>query len=123
MTSKLPRVVVPLLAVLGVLALVAGPAAAQAPERLATQVTDPGGVLDDRAGVDAALSDLQRRTGLQLFVVMVDSFDGTPAQQWTDETAALSDLGVVACPCLHNRAHSSLDLALQRDGHDHLRNV
>jgi len=92
-TSKLSRSVVLLLAALGVVALVAGPAAAQAPERLATQVTDPAGVLSDRAGVDAALAELQRRTGIQLFVVMVDSFDGTPAQQWTDETARLSDLG------------------------------
>ncbi|MBL7256881.1 TPM domain-containing protein [Actinoplanes sp. LDG1-01] len=71
----------------------AGPAGAQAPERLATQVTDRAGVLDDRGAVDAALRDLQEKTGLQLFVVLVDSFDGTPAQEWTDETARLSDLG------------------------------
>ncbi|WP_308208514.1 TPM domain-containing protein [Paractinoplanes aksuensis] len=93
MRSKLSRSVVVLLAALGAVALLALPAAAQAPERLATQVTDPGGVLSDRAGVDTALAELQDRTGIQLFVVLVDSFDGTPAQQWTDETARLSDLG------------------------------
>ncbi|MCY1142969.1 TPM domain-containing protein [Actinoplanes sp. Pm04-4] len=93
MTSKLSRSVVMLLAALAAVALVAGPAVAQAPERLATQVTDPGGVLSDRAGVDAALAEMQDSTGIQLFVVLVDSFDGTPAQQWTDETARLSDLG------------------------------
>ncbi|WP_250001111.1 TPM domain-containing protein [Actinoplanes sp. M2I2] len=93
MKPKLTRVVVSLLAVLGAVALTAGPVAAQAPERLATQVTDQAGVLDDRAGVDSALAELQSATGIQLFVVMVDSFDGTPAQQWTDETARLSDLG------------------------------
>jgi len=92
-TSKPRRIVVPLLAVLGAIALLAGPAAAEAPQRLATQVTDPAGVLTDRGGVDAALSDLQSKTGIQLFVVLVDSFGGTPAQQWTDETARLSDLG------------------------------
>ncbi|MBM2623480.1 TPM domain-containing protein [Actinoplanes sp. LDG1-06] len=73
--------------------LLAGPAVAQAPERLATQVTDQAGVLNNRGAVDTALTDLQDKTGIQLFVVMVESFDGTPAQQWTDETARLSDLG------------------------------
>ncbi|MBU2668826.1 TPM domain-containing protein [Actinoplanes bogorensis] len=86
-------VVLPLVAAAAVLLVGAGPAAAQAPERLATQVTDPAGVLSNRGGVDAALSQLQQKTGLQLFVVVVDSFDGTPAQEWTDETARLSDLG------------------------------
>src|ERR1051325_1575289 len=90
---KLSRVLVPLVAALGAVALMAGPAVAEAPERLAAQVNDQAGVLDDRAGVDTALADLQRETGIQLFVVMVESFDGTPAQEWTDETARLSDLG------------------------------
>ncbi|GAB2598887.1 hypothetical protein Aab01nite_75060 [Paractinoplanes abujensis] len=90
--SKLRRVVLPLVAAAAVV-LMAGPAGAQAPERLATQVTDQAGALRDRGAVDAALSDLQERTGLQLFVVLVESFDGTPAQEWTDETARLSDLG------------------------------
>jgi hypothetical protein len=81
-----------LLVLVGALLLPAA-ALAQAPERLATQVTDQAGVLRDPSAVDAALGKLQRDTGIQLFVVLVDSFDGTPAQEWTDETARLSDLG------------------------------
>ncbi|HET6530184.1 MAG TPA: TPM domain-containing protein [Actinoplanes sp.] len=81
-----------MLALLGVL-LVAAPARADQPFRVPAQVTDRAGALTDRTAVDAALARLQSDTGLQLFVVFVDSFDGTPAQQWTDETAALSDLG------------------------------
>ncbi|NMO49994.1 TPM domain-containing protein [Actinoplanes sp. TBRC 11911] len=81
------------LLVLAAALLLPGVAWAQAPERLATQVTDPAGVLDDRAAVDDALGQLQQDTGIQLFVVLVDSFDGMPAQEWTDETARLSDLG------------------------------
>jgi uncharacterized membrane protein YgcG len=67
-----------LLALAAVL-LLPGVAWAQAPERLAAQVTDPAGVIDDRAAVDDALAKLQKDTGVQLFVVMVDSFDGMPA--------------------------------------------
>ena len=82
-----------LLIVLALL-LVPAPARADAPLRLPIQVTDEAGALRSRSGdVDAALRKLQSDTGIQLFVVFVDSFDGTPAQQWTDETARLSDLG------------------------------
>jgi hypothetical protein len=82
-----------LLAVLGVL-LVPAPAQAEQPQRLPTQVTDQADALGgDRSAVDAALSRMQSDTGIQLFVVFVRSFDGIPAQQWTDETASLSDLG------------------------------
>ncbi|GIM90795.1 TPM domain-containing protein [Paractinoplanes toevensis] len=89
--TRIPRLAA-LLALVAAL-LAPGVAWAQAPERLAGQVTDQAGVLDDRAAVDDALGELQEDTGIQLFVVLVDSFDGTPAQQWTDETARLSDLG------------------------------
>jgi hypothetical protein len=90
--STARRTVPVLLALLGAL-LVAAPARADQPFRVPTQVTDRAGVLADRTAVDAALARLQAETGLQLFVVLVDSFDGAPAQQWTDETAAISDLG------------------------------
>ncbi|MEU8235344.1 TPM domain-containing protein [Actinoplanes sp. NPDC048967] len=82
-----------LLAVLALL-LVPAPAWADAPMRVPTQVTDEAGALGSRAAaVDTALARLQSDTGMQLFVVFVESFDGTPAQTWTDETARLSDLG------------------------------
>ncbi|MFI5936782.1 TPM domain-containing protein [Actinoplanes sp. NPDC051494] len=70
------------------------PAWADAPARLPGQVTDTTGALGTgRASVDSALAALREKTGIQLFVVFVDSFDGTAAQQWTDRTAELSDLG------------------------------
>src|SRR5918993_247450 len=67
---------------------------AEGPMRLDTQLTDEAGVLGSRQGeAQAALDELRNATGLQLFVVFVHSFDGDPAQQWTDETASRSDLG------------------------------
>ncbi|GAA2571814.1 TPM domain-containing protein [Winogradskya consettensis] len=82
-----------LLLVLALL-LVPAPAFADPPTRLATQVTDATGALGSgRGSVDSALASLQKSTGIQLFVVFVDSFDGTAAQTWTDQTAQLSDLG------------------------------
>lgn len=79
---------------LAVLGLWAAPARADAPGRLAAQVTDRAGVLGGgRASVDSALARLQSDAGVQLFVVFVESFDGTPAESWTERTAQLSDLG------------------------------
>ncbi|MBB2947141.1 hypothetical protein FB565_006909 [Actinoplanes lutulentus] len=70
-----------------------GVARADAPLRLEMQVIDRADAVDNRAPIDDALAELQRETGIQLWVVFVESFDGVPAQQWTDETAQLSDLG------------------------------
>ncbi|MEV8505125.1 TPM domain-containing protein [Actinoplanes sp. NPDC051475] len=75
------------------LVLLPAPARADPPARLATQVTDAAGVLTGRVAVDQALATLGDKTGVQLFVVFVDSFDGVPAQERTDRTAELSDLG------------------------------
>jgi len=84
----------PVLVLVPVLLAVPAPARADAPMRLPAQVTDEAGALGSQAAaVDTALAQLQADTGIQLFVVFVDSFDGVPAQQWTDETARLSDLG------------------------------
>ena len=85
-----------LLALLALAVVVFSPAPALAdqPQRLATQIVDDAGALGGgRAGAEAALTRLQTETGIQLWVVFVESFDGVPAQQWTDETAELSDLG------------------------------
>ncbi|MGN9912859.1 TPM domain-containing protein [Phytohabitans sp. LJ34] len=72
----------------------AAPARADRPMRLDGQVTDEVGALDGRrAEVEAALDRLRADGGLRLFVVYVRSFDGTPAQQWADETATRSDFG------------------------------
>lgn len=98
------------------LAVLAGgfglPSAARAdgPMRLDGQVTDKVGALDGRAGeVTAALDRLRADGGLQLFVVYVRSFDGTPAQEWADETATRSDLGrrdAVLAVATHDRSYA-----------------
>lgn len=87
-------------AVVVVLAVVVGgmlppaPAGADDPMRLDGQVTDEVGALEGRrAEVTAALDRLRADSGLQLFVVYIHSFDGTPAREWADLTAARSDLG------------------------------
>jgi len=81
----LRRAVPALLAILAAV-LWAAPVRAEPPGRLATQVTDKVGALaSGRSEVDAALARLQADTGIQLFVVFVDSFDGMPAQEWTNE--------------------------------------
>lgn len=83
-----------LLTAVAAVLLAPAPASADPPTRLATQVTDRADALTSgRTSVDQALSKLQADTGIQLFVVFVESFDGTPAQQWTDQTASMSDLG------------------------------
>jgi hypothetical protein len=83
-----------LLASLIGVASVAAPARADSPMRLDGQVTDEVGALGGREqDVTAALDRLRDAGGLQLFVVYVKSFDGTPAQEWADETATRSDLG------------------------------
>jgi uncharacterized membrane protein YgcG len=70
------------------------PAVADDPMRLDDQITDRVDALGDREGeVATALSVLRSQSGLQLFVVYVRSFNGTPAQEWADETAQRSDLG------------------------------
>lgn len=78
-------------------ALVAGtgPAAAEPPEDLRTQVTDTAGVLTDAGEqrVAAALDALEESTPYQLFVVYVDSFDGMSNEAWAERTAELSGLG------------------------------
>jgi hypothetical protein len=91
--STARRVLPVLLAILAAV-LCGAPAGADPPGRLATQVTDTVGALGSgRPAVDSALDRLRTDTGIQLFVVFVGSFDGVPAQEWTDETARLSDLG------------------------------
>src|ERR687895_2011580 len=84
-----------LIAVLAVLMLGAGRAAAEPPMRLDDRVTDRAGVLgtDGVAQVQAAIERLRADTGVDLFVVFVESFDGAGGQEWADETAVRSQLG------------------------------
>lgn len=72
----------------------ATPAQAEPPVDVAGPVTDPAGVLGDRAAeVRAALDDHQAATGYQVFVVLVPSFDGMDGTAWADESARVSRLG------------------------------
>ncbi|MCI2237345.1 TPM domain-containing protein [Kineococcus sp. TRM81007] len=71
----------------------ATPAVAVEPFRLPGQVTDRVGALDG-SDVAPALRELQQREGVQLWVVLVDSFDGEDPVRWADETALASGLGV-----------------------------
>ena len=87
-------------------------AQAEAPFRLQGQITDKVGALGDRRPeVATALDRLRASTRLQLFVVYVRSFGGTPAQQWANETAARSDLGggdALLAVATHDRSYAYL---------------
>ncbi len=94
MREAIGRAVGASLLVVAVLGLLAPVARAEQPERLDVQVTDTVGVLaDDLAEVQAALDQLQRTTGAQLWVAYVDTFDGMTGPQWAQVTADLSGLG------------------------------
>jgi len=62
--------------------------------RLDEQITDKVDALGDRRDeAQAALDRLRSQANLQLFVVFVRSFDGTPAREWAEQTVVRSDLG------------------------------
>ena len=84
----------PLLLALGTAVALAPTARADDPFRLQQEVTDKVGAFDGRVGeVQQAIDRLRTDQSAQLFVVFVDSFEGTDPQDWADETAAESDLG------------------------------
>jgi uncharacterized membrane protein YgcG len=71
-----------------------GPVWAEPPLRVDDPVTDRVGALAGEAGrVREAIDRLRAANGTQLFVVYVSGFDGMNAEQWSDETARLSQLG------------------------------
>jgi hypothetical protein len=83
-----------LLGVLGVLGLLASPAAATPPFDVPGQITVSRDAADvDTGRVQDALDELRAENGTQLFVVFVDSFDGAQGRAWAEETAATSGLG------------------------------
>ncbi|PRY18540.1 TPM domain-containing protein [Kineococcus rhizosphaerae] len=78
----------------GSLLTTAGAADAVEPFRLGGQVTDRVGALDGHEQeVTAALDGLRTDTGVQLWVVYVDTFDGQDGRAWADATAQASGLG------------------------------
>jgi hypothetical protein len=74
----------------------AAPALAEEPPDLgASPVLDLAGVLDDPAAAQAAIDDAFDRTGVSLFVVLVDRFESpADADEWADETVSRNGLGV-----------------------------
>ncbi|WP_369132430.1 TPM domain-containing protein [Modestobacter sp. I12A-02662] len=73
--------------------LLTGTAAADEPFALTGPVTDTAGALDDESSHEQQIEELQAEGDVQLFVVFVDSFDGTDGTTWAQETAELSGLG------------------------------
>ena len=72
-----------------------GTASAEEPFRLADQITDQVGALDGReAEVAAAIEQLEERDRVELWVAYVESFSSWNAQDWADETAYVSSLGL-----------------------------
>jgi hypothetical protein len=72
-----------------------GPALAEPPFDVPTQITDRAGVLSsaDEDRVQEAVDRLRSEEDVQLFVVYVDSFDGTAPDDWADATAEQSGFG------------------------------
>jgi uncharacterized membrane protein YgcG len=91
--GRVRRVWALFLAVIALVLVGAGPAAAEDPVRLDTQVTDLVGALPaGRPGVDQALSRLRTESGTRLFVVFVSTFGTDTTKDWAAETAARSSL-------------------------------
>lgn len=76
--------------------VVAAPAAAEEPSVVTSSaVQDVAGVLDgtDTSNLETALAQLQDRSGLNLHIVYVDSFDGASWETWAGEAAEQAGLG------------------------------
>lgn len=74
----------------------AAPAMAEQPVDLGTSpISDVVGALDDPAAAERAIDDAYDRTGVSLFVVLVDEFENpSNPDDWTDATAVRNGLGV-----------------------------
>jgi uncharacterized membrane protein YgcG len=83
--------------VLGALALVlagAGTASAEPPLEVTDQITDETGLLGTGApAAEQAVADLAAEDGLDLYAVLVPSFDNADPGDWAQDTARLSALG------------------------------
>jgi len=76
------------------LLLSASPASADRPIDVDGSITDNAGVLgSEKPRVEKALKEFTNKTGFQLFVVYVKSFEGMSGPDWADQTATKSGLG------------------------------
>ena len=89
----------------------AGALAADPPGNLTEQVTDRAGVLGaDAPAVQDAVNRLRADHGLQLFVVLVDSFDGVAGDAWARDTFTASGMGgddVLLAVAVQDRRYST----------------
>ena len=86
------------------------PADAEQPFRVGSQIEDRAAVLGGREDeVWAAIEELQDGEQVQLWVTFVDTFSGIGAQDWANETAVQSDLGlrdVLLAVAVQDRAYA-----------------
>ena len=88
MRSRAVLLIAALLVLLG-----AGPASAAEPLELSDRVTDEAGVLGDgESAVRAAVDELAADSDIDLYAVLVSSFDTAAGTDWVEETAASSAL-------------------------------
>ncbi len=75
--------------------LLATPAGAQPPSKLADHITDSSGVLTDsgRVAVSSAIDRLYRDRHIQLWVAYVDNFSRFKPENWADQTRSASGMG------------------------------
>lgn len=72
----------------------ASPATADKPLDVGGSITDNVDILgSDKPRVEEALKEFTDKTGFQLFVVYVSSFEGMSGADWADQTAVKSGLG------------------------------
>ncbi len=82
-----------ILGALALVLLVSGPASAEPPVAVTTQITDQVGALGtEAASVRASVEELSAEDELDLHAVFVSSFDSADASDWAEETARLSGL-------------------------------
>ncbi|HIZ34517.1 MAG TPA: TPM domain-containing protein, partial [Candidatus Ruania gallistercoris] len=96
MTRLLPRALAALTTALLSLTLIALPATAEPPSALDAHVVDNSSeqVLSGQEGeVESAIDELRSDTDLDLWVVYVDSFDGTQHAEWARQAAEATGLG------------------------------
>lgn len=111
-----------LTSMLGLAALigVTAPASAEAPSRLAGQITDSVGALDESELVDvqAAIDDLYNSAQLRLWVTYVADFDNMSAEQWAQQTYRASDFGqrdvLLAVATVDRSYYLAVDTSLDR---------
>jgi len=99
-----------LVALLVLMFLFPAAALAEEPFRMGSQIEDRVGAIAGREDqVREALDELASSEQVQLWVTYVDTFSGLGAQDWADETAIRSDLGlsdVLLAVAVKDRAYS-----------------